>query len=180
MKDKILELKLKNPTWGYKKIAKQLKCAYSTVRYHLCPQAKEQLRIRQTKNRKNLNNILKRKKDTFQFIDNNHKVGSFKTRNGRAPSLFSANELKEKLLNKPICYLTGRNIDLLNSKSFHLDHIIPISKGGDNSLKNCGLTCKEANMAKAALSLPEFLNLCAEILRYHGFSVSTGIAPDGF
>ena len=80
------------------------------------------------------------------------------------------------MLNKvgenPICYLTGRNVDLSKKEEYHLDHIHPVSKGGSNELNNLGLACRDANVAKADMSTGEFVDLCAEVLRHHGFKVT--------
>ena len=40
MRDKILELKAKYPTWGYGKIANELGCGKTAVQYHLSPTRK--------------------------------------------------------------------------------------------------------------------------------------------
>ena len=71
----------------------------------------------------------------------------------------------------PHCYLTGRPIDLLKPKSYHCDHIIPVSKGGLASLDNLALACKDANIAKGNLSIDDFISLCKEILIHHGYNV---------
>lgn len=80
---------------------------------------------------------------------------------------FSAKQLLEKIGDDPRCSLTGRPIDLSDGPSYHLDHIIPKTKGGDNSLDNCQILCREANQSKAGLTTEEFLSLCAEVLDYH-------------
>jgi len=78
---------------------------------------------------------------------------------------FKAKDLLAKIGDNPICYLTGRPIDLSDGRSYHLDHIVPISKGGDNTLDNCNIACKEANQAKHNLSKDEFIKLCQEVLK---------------
>lgn len=84
---------------------------------------------------------------------------------------FSVKDVLNKIGDDPICYLTGRKIDLTDSASYQLDHIIPKIKGGDNSLSNLQITCKDANMAKAHMSLDEFYSLCIEVVRYNGLKV---------
>jgi 5-methylcytosine-specific restriction endonuclease McrA len=80
---------------------------------------------------------------------------------------FKPQELLDKIGDNPTCYLTGRPIDLLDGKSYHLDHIVPKNKGGQNSLDNCNIACKDANQAKGNLLYDEFIVLCEEVLRFH-------------
>jgi len=82
----------------------------------------------------------------------------------RVKQKFSLQDLIDKIGDNPTCYLTGRPIDLTDGRSYHLDHIVPISNGGDNSLDNCNIACKEANQAKHNLSKDEFIKLCEEII----------------
>ena len=81
--------------------------------------------------------------------------------------MFNEEQLAEKIGDKPKCYLTGREINLDNSRSYQLDHIIPRSKGGDNSIENCGIACREANQAKNDMSYDDFVQLCREVVAYH-------------
>ena len=83
------------------------------------------------------------------------------------PMTFKAKDLLNKIGNNPKCYLTGRTIDLLDGKSYHLDHIIPKNRGGTNTLDNCNIACKDANQAKGNLLYHEFILLCEEVLDYH-------------
>lgn len=80
---------------------------------------------------------------------------------------FTARDVIDKFGDNPVCYLTGRPIDLDATSSYHFDHIVPVSKGGGNGLDNLGLLCKEANIAKSNLSVQELLDLCKEILDHH-------------
>jgi 5-methylcytosine-specific restriction endonuclease McrA len=179
MKENIIKTKMEHPEWGYRKIAQHLQIPKSTVVYHLSPTAKLQSKERTRKYRKeNLNTILHRKKDNFQCIGPRRKSGKY-----RVVSTFSAKELRVKLLASPFCYLTGEKINLLLPKTYQLDHIHPVSKGGNNSLNNCGLTTKQANLAKSDSTVSEFLELCKKVLIYNGYVITkleegTGIEPD--
>lgn len=77
---------------------------------------------------------------------------------------FTVEEFLNKIGNNPKCYLTGDIIDLSQKDTFQLDHIIPRSKGGDNSLSNCGLISKQANMVKHDLLLDELIIICQKII----------------
>jgi hypothetical protein len=56
----------------------------------------------------------------------------------------------------PLCGETGISTQLKNhtdytdskGKLFHVDHIIPISKGGTNNINNLRLTCPKCNLSK--------------------------------
>ena len=79
---------------------------------------------------------------------------------------YTCKDVVEKIGVKPICYLTGRKINLNNPSKYSLDHIIPTAKGGSNDLNNLGITCIEVNHAKGSLSLKEFYSLCEEVLAW--------------
>lgn len=67
---------------------------------------------------------------------------------------------KQKLL----CALTGVK---LTNKNISVDHIIAKSKGGNNRPENIRLVHKDVNLAKRALSDPEFLDLCKNVIAWH-------------
>jgi CRISPR/Cas system Type II protein with McrA/HNH and RuvC-like nuclease domain len=68
------------------------------------------------------------------------------------------------------CYLTGRIINILED-DYCLDHIVPVSKGGTNDLKNMGITIPIVNASKSNMTVEEYLNLCKEVLEYNGYKV---------
>ena len=70
------------------------------------------------------------------------------------------------------CYLTGREIDLKDTSSYHFDHIVPRSKGGTNDLDNLGVACGDANRAKSDMHTGEFVELCKDVLEHHGYKVT--------
>ena len=73
---------------------------------------------------------------------------------------------------KANCYLTGREINLKETSNYHLDHVVPRTKGGTNDLDNLQIACKEANMAKSDMLTGEFVELCREVLEHHGYKVA--------
>lgn len=67
----------------------------------------------------------------------------------------------------PICYLTGRPIDFTKPNTFSLDHFIPSSKGGDNSLQNMRVCHPMVNLMKNNMNLDEFFGLCQDICKFN-------------
>lgn len=84
----------------------------------------------------------------------------FKWKSRRSYIALSANQLRE-LWEKQngFCALTGRPLDVMAE----IDHILPIAKGGDNSLSNSRWLCREANQAKHCLTDEQFFELCRVI-----------------
>lgn len=54
---------------------------------------------------------------------------------------------------KGICYLCGKEVDTFN---WHLDHIIPISRGGGHTYQNVGITHKSCNLKKSNMTADEY------------------------
>lgn len=60
----------------------------------------------------------------------------------------------------------------METDSYDLDHIIPISREGTNELSNLGVAIPIANKSKSNLTLEEYLELCKKVLEYHGYTVT--------
>ena len=181
---KILELYEKG--FSYREIKMKLGCSKGTVSYHCGSGQKQKSKTRQRKGRED--NVLRTKIERFTGSLNKSRqqenkkdgrlikkilqikitqfslTGKRKDKNVRCKLMFKTKDLLTKIGSNPVCYLTGRPINLEDGKSYHLDHILPKSKGGDNSLDNCGLACKAANQAKTDLTLEEFVQLCKEVV----------------
>ena len=69
------------------------------------------------------------------------------------------------------CELTGRKIDL-RKDDYNIDHIIPVSRGGDNSMDNMAFTIPEANAIKNNLTNEELVSFCKEICEHFGYKVT--------
>lgn len=65
---------------------------------------------------------------------------------------------------KGCCALTGRRLD----RTAHLDHIVPLARGGGHEIANLRWLCHEANLAKRALSDAEFIALCGDVMHWIG------------
>lgn len=62
------------------------------------------------------------------------------------------------------CALTGRRLN----RSAQLDHILPQSRGGRDSISNLRWVCEEANIAKRHMTDKEFIRLCTDVMRWIG------------
>lgn len=182
VKDKILELRQLG--YSYLEIQKKLKCSKGTISYHCGDGQKEKTAHRRFLNRgeqhplqrkienfikpnsKNSKNTIKKNRTIKKILY--QKIAVFSRLNSKDYNYmsFTVEEFLKKIGDNPICSLTGRTINLSDSRSYQLDHIIPRSKGGDSSLDNCQLTCREANQAKHELTLDEFITLCREVVAY--------------
>lgn len=158
MKEKILKLREEGKT--YREIREILGCAKATISYHCGNGQKQKSKERKKKQEVNVKYKIYKKIDFFvgEFPDHMFKYQK------RTPE---HEDYYKKIIENPYCYLTGKRIDLNDSRSYHLDHIIPRSKGGDNSIKNMGLALKEANQAKSDMTKEEFLELCKSVIKYN-------------
>jgi 5-methylcytosine-specific restriction endonuclease McrA len=174
-------LKLREEGYSYNDIAKELGCAKSTISYHCSRNKRKQLLILRRKREKfiskkkkgksidnskaNIRAILISKVAAFYKGEQKLKRNSLLNISKNGLIMFTVDDLINKIGDNPKCYLTGKDIDLSKSKTYSLDHIVPRSKGGENSLDNCGLCCKEANMAKYDLLLEDFISLCDSVVK---------------
>lgn len=181
LKSQIIELRSNG--CSYPQIKEKLGCSKGTIAFHCSTKVREKTMKRHQKRRKA--NPLRTKMEAFKYTKKrvNKEVkfngGSaiqrlkIKTwhfvqlKKGYEERMFNEQQLLEKIGDAPVCYLTGRPIDLQNSQSYNLDHIVAKSKGGDNSLDNCQIACREANQAKNDLTYDEFIQLCKDVLANH-------------
>lgn len=183
-KESILRLRKRGKS--YKEISRILGCALSTISYHCGKNYTEKRRVKKAV--KERGHDLTKKVAAFKARCSKNKwrsfrskVKSFKKKKGgkskhiKAGTYWRVNNLSEnytthdvvrKIGENPICYLTGKEIDLNNSPSYSLDHRVPTAKGGSNDLGNLEICLTEANRAKADLSLAEFYKLCEDVLAW--------------
>lgn len=186
IKEQILDLRSRG--MSYREIEKTIGCSKGTIAYHLGNGQRDKVNTRKRKYRESSINILKHKMSFFlthstsgghtgnstakiQKIVRN-KICSFVRVGNMTSSEFNFDDLILKVGDSPKCYLTGEPIDLSKSSTYHFDHIIPRSRGGDNSLKNLGICVSKANMAKSDMLPEEFFDLCKRVLENNGFTVS--------
>ena len=168
---KIIQLRKKGLT--YNQIQKILKCSKSTISYHCGKNQSEKKRVRGRKPHPLCKKVssFKTRCTAASWRTFRIKIKTFKRRNQHRNKVkvinnYTCEDVVNKLGKNPLCYLTGRRINLKDPKSYSLDHVIPVSKGGTNELDNLEITCASANFAKADMTLKEFYNLCEEILAW--------------
>lgn len=162
-------------------ICRILQCHKSTVSYHLTPGQKEKFLERNNRYR-GAAPILRKferfkrpsevsEKQAVRYEQTLYrKIREFskdrKTSTMKDKPTFTNQEAMEKISANPVCYLTGTPIDLSKSSTYSLDHMIPRSRGGTNSLENMGLCTATANQAKFNLTVEEFHALCKSVVAH--------------
>lgn len=175
MKNEIEKLRKKGKS--YNEIKDILGCSKSTISYYCGLNQKEKTKARIKKRR--LNPMIQ-KLDNYKYKNINESVRKFqKTEhlnekrkiNSKVDTTFNIDDVLNKIGNNPICYLSGEKINL-NENNYSFDHIIPVSKGGDNSLENLGLTISIVNRMKSDMTVDEFIEQCIKVLKYNGYNVT--------
>ena len=179
---------LREQGYSYDKIQNVLNCSKSTISYHLSPGGKQKVRYREAK--------LNREKPTL-----NHVKRIWHFRHPRTPSqnkipwylhkthrqttksisqkahqfqktmTFNYKDVHAKYGDHFQCALTGRPLQWNNPEDYQYDHIVPIARGGDNTLNNLQLLCTDANQAKGHLTDEEFIDLCKEVVQHAGYKI---------
>jgi len=186
-------LKLRKDGLSYKQIKNNLNCSLSIICYHLGKDQKIKHDIRQAKHRCNrhpysskISSFFGRRsynQNTQKDLNSNtkyviqrkiyhfHKKKGSMAKSYQSPN-FTVQDVLDKFGEHPKCALTGKEIDISKSKTYHFDHIIPTSKGGKNSLDNLQLLTKEANMAKSDMLNDDFIALCIDVIKNHGYTIN--------
>lgn len=192
---KIKQLKKEQPHLTTRAIGKLLGCHNATVGYHLMSQKKRDIQNKKHYHKwKQKSHPYEMKLDKFKQKrkkNRSYKVNTFTIRRNLYDKLLNFNATKvserkymrhkpnftvqdiiQKYGENPKCYLTGEEIDISDTRSYNFDHIIPRSKGGENTLDNLGICIKEANTAKCDMTPDQLFNLCKKILEHNGFDVT--------
>ncbi len=170
LRDQIINLK--NHGQNYNQISKILHCSKGTISYHCNAEVKSKTYVRRKQWKRK--NTLASKLHNFKYLNSRKKkiyqIGT------NDPDL-TLDKLQIKIGDNPRCYLTGIPINLDNPNEYSLDHILPLSNGGKNTLDNCGLTSMVANQLKNDSTLPELYNICELILKNRGPSPQSSGEP---
>lgn len=157
---------LRQTGMGYGSIAKALGVSKSLVRYYVNPAERERSKSATTEARKN--NPLRFK--LYRMLT--RKLGNYVRGSGdRTLAKLNYPEIVAKFTDNPRCYMTGTTIDLMQPSTYHLDHIVPVSRGGSSTLDNLGLAIRVVNQSKADMTPDEYISLCKQVLEFHGFTI---------
>lgn len=156
-KERILKLRKDGKT--YNEIVDIVGCAKSTVSYYCGDSQPEKIKRRKSVLKLTEKYVLCGKIDLY--LGRKNKYQGYVKRGEDHKKIY------QNIINNPYCYITGRKINLADSSSYSIDHIIPYSISKDNSINNAGLCCREANQAKSNMLLKDFLKLCNEIAKYN-------------
>jgi len=181
---KIIALRQKQ--YSFSQIAKLLNCSKSTVSYAL--RKKTRLKVRKkTYDLPKCERLHRKKVYRFQNprpIANNNKAWYLnqsprqisKSISGKAstfqrPMTFNYKDVQAKFGDHFPCALTGRPIDFNKPNTYEYDHILPVSRGGENTIDNLQIVCPEANRAKGMMTDQEFIDLCKEVVIHAGHRI---------
>jgi len=135
---KLYKINNKDKVKEYNKRFKELNHNYGTNYYNDNKEilSKKAKRYRQTERYK-----------LSSIISNNKRRCAIRTTDDGTISKQSLKELRDK--QKDRCYSCSVPLDFKGKNKVHLDHHIPISKGGANSISNVVYLCKECNLKKS-------------------------------
>lgn len=188
MKQKILELRQKK--LSYRTIKSILGCSLSTVAFHCGKGQKEKNANRTRKNRlkqhpfkSKMDRFIYRKQKQRKYDGNcksnlkkqlRDKLYDFKSQGINMNQNYTIEDIVTKFGENPVCYLTGEPIDINKPSTYEFDHIIPVSRGGDNSLDNLQIATRKANQSKRNMTPDELIFFCKKILEHHNYQITSG------
>ncbi len=114
-------------------------------------------------NRRRLWHQGKYKQRTQDYLDRLKRDDFFRWKARKSYVHLTAEQLKQLWESQMgLCALTGRSL----GSNPQLDHIVPKTRGGDDSCVNLRWLCAEANQAKRNLLDDEFIQLCREVVTF--------------
>jgi len=177
---------LRNRGYSYRDIENALGCSRSTVCYHLAPGQKQKTKERRKKVPYNTYLHVKRTSHFQNPIVRTQaklnpkpiltqrqvsKAISDKAYRFQKDAKFTHKDIHAKYGDHFQCALTGRPLSWNNPQEYEYDHILPVARGGNNTIENLQIVCADANRAKSDLTEDEFLDLCKEVVLHAGYKV---------
>ena len=99
---------------------------------------------------------------------NHHRMAHYEgvrraLKKGAAINLAQMKEWIASVKSKPkaICYYCGRSV---STKGIHLDHIVPLSKGGAHSVENLCVACPHCNCSKRDKRIDAWVRIGQQVL----------------
>lgn len=170
----------------FSKIAKQLKCSKSTVSYALRKKTRIKSKQKQDKLPKHKKTIInkiytfkntptpKQNKKLWYINKTPRQISkaiSNKASTFQRSMTFNYKDVYRKYGDHFPCALTGRPLNFKDPDTYEYDHILPTSRGGENTLDNMQIVCPEVNRAKQNLTDQEFIDLCKEVVIHAGHKI---------
>lgn len=91
-------------------------------------------------------------------------TGEWSDRESHSPEPINARNIRDLLERQGFrCALTGRRLE---PQTAALDHIVPVSRGGEHRMENVQILQKQVNRVKHTLTNEEFIALCREVVAH--------------
>jgi 5-methylcytosine-specific restriction endonuclease McrA len=104
--------------------------------------------------------------DTHQRKDQNSIAANGKNGATKKQKFLTAAEIYDLVKTQEFkCALTGRE---LNPQTASIDHMQPLSRGGEHSVSNLQVVHYDVNQAKGTMTQDEFIAMCREVVGLHG------------
>jgi len=102
-----------------------------------------------------------------EYNKNNPDKARTKLHNKRARKKLNGGKLSENIVQKLLNFQKGKCAicrKSIKKPGFHLDHIVPLSKGGKNADSNAQLTCPTCNLKKGGKDPIQFMQSLGYLL----------------
>lgn len=98
-----------------------------------------------------------RNKDKIRVLSRNYKA-----RKSEAVGSHGLSDIMDKMkAQKVLCNGCGEKLNMEGSDKYHVDHVIPLSRGGSNWPDNIQLLCPSCNLSKGAKTHEEWMQKLA-------------------